>query len=387
MRVRFATTLAIILVLFGAGVIAISSLVCGENFITALVHAQTAEDEVEATHEFDFYYFHPGKEHAVSFGEAAPIDKDEAHDELLKRLDKDPALLAAVANYADHELGLPKDDRLLTNQSGELVGAQCDAAIEDFMSDESYRKAVLDRLTEILKNGERSVDDIKSYGAWMWQQDLDENGVPEVIIRDNPENYVRTAGHELVYTIVIDGKEYKLHLRLECGFQPIMITWWEPPTPPQTPPPPKTTTPKETVPPPPSTTVVTTQGPYKKVEDVVTDPKVPHENGYVDTKPDETIPAESRYIPQQATTNGGKSTETVTETVKPTQPSTQPSTQPAATQPAATQPANVDDKIIPNTEVYIAPQPVTAPADDYVAPKEPTLTDAGPADGMVDIPD
>jgi hypothetical protein len=227
----------------------------------------------------------------------------------------------------------------------------------------------------------------------MYMSDVDDNGVPEIIIRDANALPVRDGGTELIYTITIGGDEYKLHIRLECGFQPIGIYWWEPPT--KNPPP--GTTPRHTTPPPTTTVTVTTpdittttEKVFKRTEDVVTDATGCAPNGQVDLTPSSTIAEESRYIPPEKSSTTGKTTTTTAATEAATEQSrgtTQGSKSTAETATGTRPPVASEDKIVTNTAVYIEPEPVTVPADDYAAPQEPALKDVGVVTGEINIPD
>jgi len=374
----------------------------------SLVSAIAAQDEptkqipiVDASApEYHFYYFDEGKQGPYNFGTSAPTDDAQAADaEFRKRLGEDPALLAAIANYLDHELKLEGDDRILRKEQGTLVGATSNKALENMMADEAYRQEVLEKT---LKNLDLAGPDgmeispITKYGSWMYMSDVDDNGVPEIIIRDANALPVRDGGTELIYTITFGDDEYKLHIRLECGFQPIGIYWWEPPT--KNPPP--ETTPRHTTTPPPTTTVTVTTGPdtttttekvFKRIEDVVTDATGCAPNNQVDLTPSSTIAEESRYTPpEKSSSTAGKSTTTTTAAKEVATGQSQNTTQgskPAAETKSGTRPSEaIEDKIVENSTVSIEPEPVTVPADDYVAPQEPALKDVGVVTGEIEIP-
>ncbi len=341
-----------------------------------------------------FYFFEENKEGPYTFGPKAPTTSaEDAHNEFRTRLKRDPALLAAVANYVDHELQLG-DNRILRKENGELVGAVSNAATKNMLEDPSYRKEVLNRTLEILDSAkDKGLNAINVYGSWMYMQDANSDGIPEIIIRDPDALRERSGGTELTYTFEIDGKEYKLHIRLECGYQPIGIIWWEPPTdiPRVTtaPPPPPHTTPKTTTTVVTTPDVTTTTGVFKRIEDVVTVVTGDSPPQQQDLRPSSTINEESRYIPSAAGSTTGKktTTTTVTESQQATQGSTQGSTSGTSKAESGTRPPVAsEDKIISTTKIIVEPEPVTVPASDYTAPQEPALSDIPPVSGTVEIP-
>jgi hypothetical protein len=110
----------------------------------------------------------------------------------------------------------------------------------------------------------------------------------------------------------------------------------------------------------------------------------------VDLTPSSTIAEESRYIPSEKSSTTGKATTTTAATEAATEQSrgtTQGSKSTAETATGTRPPVASEDKIVTNTAVYIEPEPVTVPADDYVAPQEPALKDVGVVTGEINIPD
>lgn len=235
-------------------------------------------DETEDL-RLQFYNWLNDNEHRYNFGPNAFESVDgysEPYGELLDRLtddgsdDKklpDPCLMSAVAYAMEDRLGV--DILEETGNANQIVN---DAA-KHLIDDPDYRAEVLGKIKEVLETSETSIEEIADYTSTMWMVPNGFEDRPSITVEESCHN----GGHALV--IEKDGKVLKL--RMECGYQPLEISWpteppktTEPTTNPTTNPPAETTPTTETNPPTETTPPPTTLAPKdpQQAVPVQTDP-------------------------------------------------------------------------------------------------------------------
>jgi hypothetical protein len=282
-------------------------------------------EELADDNRLQFYNWQNDVDHRYNFGPDAYPDigkYPEVYGELLDRLTDDGendeklpdvALMAAVAYGMDDRLGtdILAADKENSKNTTELVNN----TVKHLMDDPKYREEVLGKIKAVLEESDVSVEEIGDYTSTMWMVPDGFDGRPSITVEDSYHN----GGHALV--IKKDGKVLKL--RLECGYQPLEISWpneqppktTEPPkttTPPpnETTPPAKTTPPNETTPPakttppnettPPPTTTLAPKNTQEAVP-VQTDPDNGGSKGGDAIKnptPEPTWPVQTKQTPQ-----------------------------------------------------------------------------------------
>ena len=130
--------------------------------------------------------------------------------------DWDPALLAAHCTHVENVTGVT----ILTDEQDKPIARRPDAAHLHFLKDREYAEACYDKLVEMYKKASVGVQEINSYTSamYMWNNGLEGNK-PAVIVRST-EN---AGGHMLVFNF--GDKVGVVKYRIECGFQPIDITY------------------------------------------------------------------------------------------------------------------------------------------------------------------
>jgi|GEM_PF-2014191 hypothetical protein len=302
-------------------------------------------------------------------------DYDEPYGELLDRLTDDgeddeklpdPVLMAAIAYAIDQTHGTDilgefyDDDRLPAQQVND--------AAKKLVDSDSFRKEVVGKIREALEEAEEvTVDDIGAYTSMMWMVPDGFEDRPAITIADSNHD----GGHCL--TIKWDNGDI-LKLRIECGYQPINISWKkETPPPSETTPsttttqPPTETTPTET------TTVVTSLEPKNTLQavNVDSDPDNGRGNG--------SNPANTGLTPQPTwTTTSSQTTTKATET---------PSTATQAPTTAQAPPATVkhDDKsyVVDSGPTDYRPQQEVAgdTPEDAAVYNDPVVSGTAPSGG------
>jgi hypothetical protein len=304
---------------------------------------------------------------------------DEILDDIKSRIHEDPTLLSGLATAADGKVNFSEDEKILPKDArGELPGQRPVKAHRIYLENDTEWIRSEELWEALVKNaketGSVEFQDIAGYTSAMYQADVDEDGVPEVIVEDSTGE----SGQAIVLHGVWNGSEWTLKLRLNCGYQPIEVSvFWTPPTTPPPPPPSTTTTA-----PPPTETTTTTTGYQKNYGEVAT------EEGWGGTGTLEwtgTQPITPDDDPNVVLPGGISTKETTTTTVatqpetkeKATSsnpPQTEKSTQPAVTTTAP--PVVTQDRIVTSApDVHTLPA-VTEPDNSYVPPTESNFTDA-----------
>ena len=259
---RGTTKISAILLSLAAAIILITS--TGFSFADAMAAATTEkaihyynndvfEDDIEGNN----FNFGPDRyaqaTTAVNNGQVDSVSKwvfDVREDgtitgDLVNSMRQDPALAAAQAvnlvkvgniNYEDI-FGTEKAEKY----KDVLIGQLADTVHKDFLADNEYWDEVVDKVCAMFAAGDRGIRDIGSYTSsmYMWHNAINGNK-PAVIVRNSNNE----GGHILYIDL---GKAGVIQLRLECGYQPIDVTYWPTPEEPQ-PTPPEPTPPQPTPP-------------------------------------------------------------------------------------------------------------------------------------------
>ena len=304
---------------------------------------------------------------------------DDIVDDIQNRIHEDPTLLSGLATAADGKVNFSENEKILPKDArGELPGQKPVKAHRIYLENDGEWVRSEDLWKALVANaketGSIEFADIAGYTSAMYQADVDEDGVPEVIVEDSTGE----SGRAIVFRGIWNGKEWVLKLRLNCGYQPIEVeAFWNPPTTPPPPPPPSETTPPPTT----TTTTTTYQKDYGEVEVeegwdgtgtlewTGTQPITPDDDpnvvipGGISTK--ETTTTTTRTVTQDSSNPP--------QTEKVTQPQTEKATQPAQT---TAPPVVTQDRIVTSApDIHTLPA-VTEPANDYVPPTESHFTDA-----------
>lgn len=331
-------------------------------------------EELADDNRLQFYNWLNDADHRYNFGPDAYPDIEKypkVYGELLDRLTDDGeddqklpdvALMAAVAYGMDDRLGtdILAADKANSKNATELVNNTA----KHLMDDPKYREEVLGKIKAVLEESDVSVEEIGDYTSTMWMVPDGFDDRPSITVEDSYHN----GGHALV--IKKDGKVLKL--RMECGYQPLEISW--PNEPPTTTEPPKTTTspPAETTPPPKETTPPPTE----------TTP--PPTTTLAPKNTQEAVPVQTD--PDNGGSKGGDAIKTPTPEPSWTQtPATQPATQPA-TKPAQIEQPTVTYKdntyVVDEAGDWTPQKDVISdtPTDAAVAPDD-VVTGTAPAGG------
>ena len=128
----------------------------------------------------------------------------------------DPALLAQHCVHVEELTGKP----ILLDEQNEPVGSRADKAHLHFLEDRSYAVACYERLADVYKHASVSIVEVNDYTSamYMWHNGLEGNK-PAVIVK-NTQN---AGGHLLVFNL--GDKGVKIRYRIECGYQPVDISY------------------------------------------------------------------------------------------------------------------------------------------------------------------
>jgi hypothetical protein len=365
------------------------------NLLTVLTRA-SSDDVPVSTRTVKYWFYdqgndshrHPYRVGGVSgyFGTDARtyLSDNYATDDILNdikgRIHEDPTLLSGLATAADGKVNFSEDEKILPKDArGELPGQRPVKAHRIYLENDTEWVRSEELWEALVKNaketGSVEFQDIAGYTSAMYQADVDEDGVPEVIVEDSTGE----SGQAIVLRGIWNGEEWVLKLRLNCGYQPIEVSvFWTPPT---TPPPPPSTT---TAPPPPPSTTTTVTSYEKNYGEVATEegwggtgtlkwtgtqPITP------DDDPNVVIPGGISTKETKTTTTAAATQPTATEkATSSNQPQTEKSTQPAAVTTAP--PVVTQDRIVTSPpDVHTLPA-VTEPDNSYIPPTESHFTDA-----------
>ena len=277
---------------------------------------------------------------------------------------EDPTQMIAHAVHADEIVNFSDDEKMVPASCRKEVPAlRAEKGHHAYLADDAawtHAEEMWEKLIENAKEtGSITIENIYSYTSAMYMADVDEDGVPEVIVEPSPGD----GGKMLVIKGVWNGEEYVYKLRINCGFQPLNVeTYWHPPVTPDEPP---TTTITTTT----TTTVTTT--PYEKDPDEVATEATggaPISEYDTDTRPVISDDDPDIYIPEDetGTTRATTTTKSTEETRTPaTTTKRSETTQP----PTTTTPGSVtyDEIVTEPTEVHTLP-PTTEPDNDYIPP-------------------
>lgn len=128
----------------------------------------------------------------------------------------DPALLAQHCVHVEELTGKP----ILLDEQNEPVGSRADKAHLHFLEDRNYAVACYERLADVYKHASVSIVEVNDYTSamYMWHNGLEGNK-PAVIVK-NTQN---AGGHLLVFDL--GDKGIKIRYRIECGYQPVDISY------------------------------------------------------------------------------------------------------------------------------------------------------------------
>lgn len=247
-----------------------------ENGNNTYQAAEKAVKDGEATDILTYLYTNDGKLGGEYIRRINPHDGST---------DWDPALLAAHCTHVENVTGVT----ILTDEQDEPIARRPDAAHLHFLKDREYAEACYDKLVEMYKKASVGVQEINSYTSamYMWNNGLEGNK-PAVIVR-NTEN---AGGHMLVFNF--GDKVGVVKYRIECGFQPIDITYIPTPDVPPVPDNPEPTPPSPTPDPPGGSDPEPTPTPTLKPKDPNAGPQGQHPDnpdygGGPNTNNDETV--------------------------------------------------------------------------------------------------
>lgn len=162
---------------------------------------------------------------AVKDGESASVQEwvatKDGEGDLFYSISVDPALCAAVALHMDETLSLP--ETILVDEQDEKIGQRADKAHLHFLSDQDYWDDTIELIKKYLTSGSIKVEAIDNYTSQMYQAyNRLEGNKPSVIVRDSSNE----GGHVVVFNL---GKPGIVKFRLECGYQPVDVSYWTPP--------------------------------------------------------------------------------------------------------------------------------------------------------------
>ncbi len=145
----------------------------------------------------------------------------DGEGDLFYSISVDPALCAAVALHMDETLTLP--ETILVDEQNEKIGQRADKAHLHFLSDQDYWDDTIDLIKKYLTSGSIKIEAIDDYTSQMYQAyNRLEGNKPSVIVRDSSNE----GGHVIIFNL---GKPGIVKFRLECGYQPVDVSYWTPP--------------------------------------------------------------------------------------------------------------------------------------------------------------
>lgn len=139
----------------------------------------------------------------------------------------DPAFCAAVALHMDESLELP--ETILVDEQNVLIGQRADQAHLHFLKDQKYWDRAVELITKYLTSGGIRIEHLNTYTSamYMWYNGLEGNK-PSVIVR----NTTNAGGDMIVFDL---GKVGVVKFRLQCGYQPVDVSYWPTPDKPPVP--------------------------------------------------------------------------------------------------------------------------------------------------------
>lgn len=163
---------------------------------------------------------------AVSSGNAVSVATYVANadgtGDLFSSIQQDPALCAAIALDMDETL-LGFEEKILIDEQGVPVGSRADVAHLHFLRDDAYWERAATLIEQRLIAGKISIIQLDDYdsGAYMVPQGLEGNK-PSVVVRRSSA----AGGHFVEFSL---GDHGTVRYRLECGYQPVDMTYWPAP--------------------------------------------------------------------------------------------------------------------------------------------------------------
>ena len=134
----------------------------------------------------------------------------------------DPIRAAAVITHYVNVV--QPEDRILSDDVWhEPVGQQPNAAAKAFLADHEYWQSSVDKFLAATEGVSKEIVVLDGYTSSMYMiHDGLADGVPEVVVR----NSTNTGGHAWAISFS-NGTVIKF--RLECGYQPVDVSYWTPP--------------------------------------------------------------------------------------------------------------------------------------------------------------
>jgi hypothetical protein len=309
--------------------------------------------------------------------EADSMTVDQCLELIKKWHHEDPTQMIAYAVHADEIVNFSDEEKMVpASCRNEVPALRAEKGHHAYLADDAawtHAEEMWEKLIENAKaTGSITIEDIHSYTSAMYMADIDEDGVPEVIVEPSPGD----GGKMLVIKGIWNNEEYVYKIRINCGFQPVDVqTYWHPPVPDE---PPTTTATTETTP---TTTTVVTTTPYEKdYDEVATEATGGGKVSEYDTGTRPVISDDDPdiYIPEDETKSTtttkatAKTTTKTTETQAPTSSDKKPETtsgkKPETTAGTTSPGSATYDKVVTEpTEVHTLP-PVTEPDNNYIPP-------------------
>lgn len=175
--------------------------------------------------ETNDFRFGPNRYFAAKRSDASSVqayiaNKDGTGD-FFDSIRVDPALLAAVA--LDMDESLDYEEKILVDEQDVRVQDRANAAHLHFLRDDAYRARTIELVEERLTSGTTTISALETYTSSMYM-------APQGLEGNKPSVIVRRAefagGHFVEFNL---GERGTVRFRLECGYQPVDMTYWQPP--------------------------------------------------------------------------------------------------------------------------------------------------------------